>query len=113
MCHIVTHHWSHRQAMARRSRNVLSQLLGRSTGEIIVPLGRRFGGRATKSESDRSRPNDRGSRRRPHPNLPDIERQHRRILAGPRRGLRQGAAHGRPQFHSRYRGTFCCTPRTR
>ena len=48
MCHIVTHRWSHRQAMAHHSTNVLSQLFGRSTGEVFVSLGRCFGGIATK-----------------------------------------------------------------
>ncbi len=42
MCHIVTHCWSHRQAIARRSRNAPSRLLGRPTGEVTL-AGRCFG----------------------------------------------------------------------
>jgi hypothetical protein len=66
MCHIVTHRSSHRQAMAHRSRNVLSQLLGRPTGQVIVPRGRCFGGIvATKSPIRPIETKTRGSRRHP------------------------------------------------
>jgi hypothetical protein len=49
MCHSVTHRWFHRQGMARRSRDVLSQLLACFTAKssFVGPLLR--GHRVTKS----------------------------------------------------------------
>jgi hypothetical protein len=83
MCHIVTHRWSNRQAMAHRSRNVLSQLLARSAGEVIVPWAVAVGRRATKSpigSIEAHIPAAAGGV--PHPNFSDIERQHRESWLG-------------------------------
>ena len=75
MCHIVTHRWSHRQGMAHRSRNVLSQRLGRSRARQSFPGAVASGRRDDVANGiDRSK-NTRGGRRHPHPNFSDIERR--------------------------------------
>jgi hypothetical protein len=83
MCHIVTHRWYHRQGMAHRSRNVLSQPVGCFTARSSFPGPLLRGHRVTKSpigSIEAKIPAAAGGV--PHPNFSDIERQHRKSWLG-------------------------------
>jgi hypothetical protein len=101
---------SRRQAMAHRSRSVLSQLLGCSRGDVIVPWAVASERRATKSpigSVEAKIPATAGDA----PTQPlGPERQHRESWLGCVVSCIRGGAQ-KPQSHSRNRGTFSCTAR--
>jgi hypothetical protein len=126
MCHIVTHRWSHRQShgppfekgpvAAPRSFHGRGH---RSPGPLRWGVARRSRHRPFAAVLTRPRGRNRGrsrragaarSRRSTITATRDVRRGS--PLARPHRELHYGAASGSPQFHSRNRGTFSCTPRT-